>query len=184
MENAELIKWVISIGIGSIIAVIASGVSLYVLIRKVPNELRKSDLEVADDELDVKGKTATVASKFEELANMSAQKAVDLNKQLMTFQENYNNILKELNTTKETLKKQSEKILEQSKTIQIQSSQINIMLGKEAVRDREIATITCDLNNFKIYNAVLIEELQNHDIPVRSMEEVLASRGITQSSCI
>lgn len=152
MDYAEMIKWIITIGIGAVITIVGSLVGLYLLIRNIPNEIKKQKLAVKKEELSTDKEDVSLAQQMQNYALQTAANALDLQKKLTSIENAYKEVVKQQDIFKETIQKQAEKILEQEKTIKIQSEQIRIMSEKATLQDEKIASLTIELSLYKKNN--------------------------------
>ena len=159
MDYAELIKWIITIGIGAIITVAGSLVGLYLLIRNIPNEIKKQKLAVEKEKaltekekIETSKEDVSLAKQIKEYAIDTAAEAIQLKDRLTKLESDYDTLLKEQIATKKTINTQNDKILEQAKTIKIQAEQIRVMNEKALLQDEKIASLTVELSLYKKTN--------------------------------
>lgn len=154
----DFLGWIIGIfatsvvtGIVGIIAIIKSG-------KMLPKDLRSADLENREKEVDI-------ADKYEILAEKAAQKAIQLQERLDSYESIQLKIKKDHSSLESKVNNQ-EKIMEKQSLI------IEQQALKLEAQEVQIASLICELNNYKIYTRELISQLTQAKLVPIDMENL------------
>jgi hypothetical protein len=173
--------WINGVLIASLLGNAISIINLIRSTKMLPKDLKGADL-------DNRTKEISMVEIYDEIATRAAGKVMEFQKMFYSLQdrfvilENDNKLLKDeqrlLKDEQKLLKLKVESqdviISEQTKTIETQNAQIDKL-------NIEIDVLVCELNNNKLYNSTLIEQMKKENIipididtlPIEDCEKIL-----------
>lgn len=153
----ELITWLLVVIGTNLSAVVIAVISWIRAAKMMPKDLAGADL-------DNKGKEASVADQFNEIALKAAEQAVVLQDRLLRIEGDYNMLKSAHDELARKVVMQDITIKEQARTIDTQTVRLNQQGSKLVEQDELITSLRFDLDATTEYNNTLIGQLKAKNI--------------------
>lgn len=158
MESTQgLINWILVVVFTNLAAIGTAILAFVKASKMIPKEVEGA-------ELDNKGKEASVADQFNEIALKAAEQAVVLQDRLLRIEGDYNMLKSAHDELARKVVMQDVTIKEQARTIDTQTIRLNQQGTKLTEQDELIASLRFDLDATTEYNETLIRQLKAKNI--------------------
>ena len=162
-QTGEIIKWVIVIGIASILSAVASAIAIIKASKLLPKELKGADLDNISKEL-------SIAEQFDIIATKAANKTIATESRLEDLEACHIELKGKIESQDVIISEQTRIILEQNKKIEEQSKKID-------AQEVEISALIFELANYKSYTNALVTQMKNSGIIPLEITEVSAEES-------
>ena len=158
MEPTQtLINWVATVFVTSVITIIGSIIMWVKAVKMMPKEAKGLDL-------DNKGKEASVADQFNDIAIKAAEQAVNLQTKLMKLEGEYTSLKTAHEKLNEKVLSQDLIINEQARMLENNAIRLQEQENKMLEQDEIINELKFDLNVSQQYNSELIAQMKKANI--------------------